>query len=62
MSDQPAYAVTLRLLEELAVVIADERREDLLAHRVRVERLLAVHDDESAREAARQFLGDAFSL
>ncbi len=62
MSDQPAHAVTLHLLEELTGILAGERREAVLAHRRRVECLLAVDDDESARETARTLLQDALSI
>jgi hypothetical protein len=62
MPEEPAHAVTLRLLDALGQVIADERRVSLLAHRQRVERLTEVHDDESARKAAQELLRDALSV
>jgi len=62
MPEESAHAVTLRLLDALGQVIADERRESLIAHRERVERLIEVHDDESARKAAQELLRDALSV
>jgi hypothetical protein len=62
VSDQPAHSVTLHLLEKLGGILPAERREVVLAHRNRIESLLAVDDDESARETARTLLQDALSV
>lgn len=62
MSDESAHALTLRLLEEVAGLIASERQEDLVVHRQRVERLLDVKDDDSALATARELLRDALSV
>lgn len=58
MSDELAHAVTLRLLAAIAEFLTGERREVVLDHRDRVERLLRIDDDESVREMVR----DALSL
>lgn len=61
MSDESAHAITIRLLERLSATIAVSRREELELHKGRVERLLDVRDDESARETAVGLLQDALS-
>jgi hypothetical protein len=62
MNDEPAHAVTLRLLNALAEVLTAERRQAVLSSREQVERLLQVEDEEAARETARDMLRDALSV
>jgi hypothetical protein len=62
MSDEESHALTLRFLQEIGDVLEGDRCESVLADRERVRRLLSVHDDEAAREAAREMLRDALSL
>lgn len=62
MNDEQPHALTVRLLQEIGDELHGEPRETLLSRRERVRRLLSVHDEQDAREAAREMLRDALSL